>query len=89
MPRVHFDEAWYAYAKFHSLYRGRFGMDVPEEMPNRPLIFAVQSTHKMLNGSAEPDQSKRSQPANSRIVENVSPARGVVRASGCRRVPGF
>src|SRR5271154_6489936 len=48
VPRVHFDEAWYAYAKFHPLYRGRFGMDVPEDMPNRPLIFAVQSTHKML-----------------------------------------
>jgi len=45
---VHFDEAWYAYAKFHPLYRGRFGMDVPAEMPNRPAIFATQSTHKML-----------------------------------------
>ena len=48
VPRVHFDEAWYAYAKFHPLYRGRFGMDVPNDMPDRPLIFAVQSTHKML-----------------------------------------
>ncbi len=48
VPRVHFDEAWYAYAKFHPLYKGRFGMDVPKDMPNRPLIFAVQSTHKML-----------------------------------------
>ncbi len=48
VPRIHFDEAWYAYAKFHSIYRGRFAMDVPEDMPNRPLIFAVQSTHKML-----------------------------------------
>src|SRR5271165_4130735 len=48
VPRVHFDEAWYAYAKFHQIYRGRFAMDVPDEMPNRPLLFAVQSTHKML-----------------------------------------
>ena len=48
VPRVHFDEAWFAYAKFHPLYRGRFGMDVPNDMPDRPLIFAVQSTHKML-----------------------------------------
>jgi arginine decarboxylase len=48
VPRVHFDEAWYAYAKFHQIYRGRFAMDVPDEMPNRPTIFAVQSTHKML-----------------------------------------
>ncbi len=48
VPRVHFDEAWYAYAKFHQIYRGRFAMDVPDEMPNRPALFAVQSTHKML-----------------------------------------
>ena len=48
VPRVHFDEAWYAYAKFHELYDGRYAMGVPEEMPNRPAIFAVQSTHKML-----------------------------------------
>ncbi|MHB1021490.1 MAG: Orn/Lys/Arg family decarboxylase [Acidobacteriaceae bacterium] len=48
VPRIHFDEAWYAYAKFHPIYRGRFAMDVPDDMPDRPLIFAVQSTHKML-----------------------------------------
>jgi arginine decarboxylase len=48
VSRIHFDEAWYAYAKFHSIYRGRFAMDVPDDMPNRPLLFAVQSTHKML-----------------------------------------
>ena len=48
VPRIHFDEAWYAYAKFHPIYRGRFAMDVPDEMPDRPTIFSVQSTHKML-----------------------------------------
>ena len=48
VPRIHFDEAWYAYAKFHELYDGRYAMGVPEDMPDRPTIFAVQSTHKML-----------------------------------------
>lgn len=48
VPRIHFDEAWYAYAKFHELYEGRFAMGVAEDMPNRPALFAVQSTHKML-----------------------------------------
>src|ERR1700678_3181233 len=48
VPRVHFDEAWYAYAKFHEIYRGRFAMGVPDDTPDRPTIFAVQSTHKML-----------------------------------------
>ncbi|MFC5864942.1 Orn/Lys/Arg decarboxylase N-terminal domain-containing protein [Acidicapsa dinghuensis] len=48
VSRIHFDEAWYAYAKFHPMYRGRFAMDVPDEMPERPAIFSTQSTHKML-----------------------------------------
>ncbi len=48
VPRIHFDEAWYAYAKFHPLYRGRFAMDVDDDLPNRPTLFAVHSTHKML-----------------------------------------
>ncbi|WP_250133462.1 hypothetical protein, partial [Escherichia coli] len=43
----HFDEAWYAYARFHPLYQSRYAMDA-EETPNRPTLFAVQSTHKML-----------------------------------------
>jgi len=43
-----FDEAWYAYAKFHEIYQGRFAMGVPDDMPDRPAIFSVQSTHKML-----------------------------------------
>src|SRR5580700_10909173 len=48
VPRIHFDEAWYAYAKFHEIYQGRFAMGVPDDLPDRPTIFAVQSTHKML-----------------------------------------
>jgi len=48
VARIHFDEAWYAYAKFHPLFKGRYAMGVPDEMPNRPAIFSVQSTHKML-----------------------------------------
>jgi arginine decarboxylase len=48
VPRVHFDEAWYAYAKFHQIYQGRYAMGVPDDMPDRPTLFSVQSTHKML-----------------------------------------
>lgn len=46
--RVHFDEAWYAYGKFHPLYKHRFAMGVPRDLKNRPTVLAVQSTHKML-----------------------------------------
>ncbi|AIV37994.1 Orn/Lys/Arg decarboxylase N-terminal domain-containing protein [Streptomyces sp. CCM_MD2014] len=50
-PRLHFDEAWFAYARFHPLYAGRYGMSVDEETfpgPDRPTVFATQSTHKLL-----------------------------------------
>ncbi|MFE1322697.1 Orn/Lys/Arg decarboxylase N-terminal domain-containing protein [Kitasatospora phosalacinea] len=50
-PRLHFDEAWFAYARFHPLYEGRYGMAVgPEAVPGpeRPTVFATHSTHKLL-----------------------------------------
>ncbi|MEU3554309.1 Orn/Lys/Arg decarboxylase N-terminal domain-containing protein [Streptomyces fragilis] len=50
-PRLHFDEAWFAYARFHPLYAGRYGMSVDETVfpgSDRPTIFATQSTHKLL-----------------------------------------
>ncbi|MFI6978890.1 Orn/Lys/Arg decarboxylase N-terminal domain-containing protein [Embleya sp. NPDC050154] len=51
VARVHFDEAWFAYARFHPLYAHRFGMSVgPETLPGpeRPTVFSTQSTHKLL-----------------------------------------
>ncbi|MFF8288582.1 Orn/Lys/Arg decarboxylase N-terminal domain-containing protein [Streptomyces sp. NPDC016309] len=50
-PRLHFDEAWFAYARFHPLYAGRYGMAVGPETftgPERPTVFSTQSTHKLL-----------------------------------------
>lgn len=48
VPRIHFDEAWYAYAKFHPLYRHRFAMGYEGKPEDTPTLFAVHSTHKML-----------------------------------------
>ncbi|MBT2212314.1 Orn/Lys/Arg decarboxylase N-terminal domain-containing protein [Actinomadura sp. NEAU-AAG7] len=51
VPRVHFDEAWFAYARFNPLYERRYGMAVDERSlpgPERPTVFATQSTHKLL-----------------------------------------
>jgi arginine decarboxylase len=47
VPRVHFDEAWFGYARFNPLYRDRFAM---HPMPNAggPTLYATQSTHKLL-----------------------------------------
>ena len=47
---VHFDEAWYAYARFNPLYRGRYAMrGDPKDHPAKgPTVFATHSTHKLL-----------------------------------------
>jgi arginine decarboxylase len=48
--RIHFDEAWYAYARFNPMYRDRYAMHGnPSEHPDDgPTVFATQSTHKLL-----------------------------------------
>ncbi len=48
VENMHFDEAWYGYAKFSPLYEGRFGMSDQGEKPDHPPVFATQSTHKLL-----------------------------------------
>ena len=45
---IHFDEAWYAYARFNPLYRDRFAMRDGAKDPEGPTVFATQSTHKLL-----------------------------------------
>ena len=47
-PRLHFDEAAYGYAHAHPMYDGRHAMGVRTNAPDRPTVFAVQSTHEML-----------------------------------------
>jgi len=48
VSRLHFDEAWYGYAKFNPIYRNRFGMRDDIRPPDAPTVFASQSTHKLL-----------------------------------------
>ncbi len=48
VDRILFDEAWYAYAKFHPIYQGRYGMHKRPDHVAGPTVFATQSTHKLL-----------------------------------------
>jgi len=50
VDRLHFDEAWYGYARFNPLYAGRFAMrgDPLASPRDGPTLFATQSTHKLL-----------------------------------------
>ena len=51
VDRMHFDEAWYGYARFNPLYKDRFAMHGDPKKRDRKkemTIFATQSTHKLL-----------------------------------------
>lgn len=48
VENLHFDEAWYAYARFHPIYRDHFGMADDDVNTEHPPIFCSQSTHKLL-----------------------------------------
>lgn len=50
VDRLHFDEAWYGYARFNPLYEDRYAMhgDPAEHTDDKPTVFATQSTHKLL-----------------------------------------
>ncbi|MEI6003308.1 arginine decarboxylase [Paraburkholderia bengalensis] len=50
VDRLHFDEAWYGYARFNPLYRDRFAMhgDPAQHDASKPTVFATHSTHKLL-----------------------------------------
>jgi len=48
VDRIHFDEAWYAYARFNPIYRDRHGMHGDPKDHTGPTVFATHSTHKLL-----------------------------------------
>jgi len=50
VDRLHFDEAWYGYARFNPIYRDRYAMhgDPAQHDASKPTVFATQSTHKLL-----------------------------------------
>jgi arginine decarboxylase len=50
VDRIHFDEAWYAYARFNPIYAERFAMrgDPALHPADGPTVFATHSTHKLL-----------------------------------------
>ena len=48
LPRIHYDEAWYAYARFNPIYEGRYGMHRGERHADDATVSATHSTHKLL-----------------------------------------
>ena len=54
VDRIHFDEAWYAYARFNPIYDKHFAMrGDPANRKGSATIFATHSTHKLLNALSQ------------------------------------
>ena len=53
VENLHFDEAWYAYARFHPMYKDHFGMADHVLKDGDPPIFSSQSTHKLLTAFSQ------------------------------------
>src|SRR5688572_15956233 len=53
---LHFDEAWLPHATFHDYYRGMHAIGPDRPRCKESVIFATQSTHKMLAGLSQASQ---------------------------------
>ncbi|MBX3619182.1 MAG: arginine/lysine/ornithine decarboxylase [Rhizobacter sp.] len=53
---LHFDEAWLPHAAFHTFYSTYHAMGRNRKRPKDQLVFATQSTHKLLAGISQASQ---------------------------------
>ncbi|MBC2850522.1 arginine decarboxylase [Cetobacterium sp. 8H] len=54
IERIHFDEAWYGYAKFNEIYKDHFAMrGDAKDYKGNATVFATHSTHKLLNALSQ------------------------------------
>src|SRR5438552_8596928 len=53
---LHFDEAWLPHAAFHKFYGGYHAMGKYRARPKEAMVYATQSTHKLLAGLSQASQ---------------------------------
>ena len=53
---LHFDEAWLPHAAFHDFYRDMHAIGKDRPIARDSMIFATQSTHKLLAGLSQASQ---------------------------------
>ncbi len=53
---LHFDEAWLPHAAFHEFYKDMHAIGKDRPRANESMIFATQSTHKLLAGLSQASQ---------------------------------
>ena len=53
---LHFDEAWLPHAAFHKFYGAFHSMGKNRPRPKKAMVYATQSTHKLLAGLSQASQ---------------------------------
>jgi arginine decarboxylase len=53
---IHFDEAWLPHAAFHRFYGAYHAMGKARARPQQAMVYATQSTHKLLAGISQASQ---------------------------------
>ncbi len=61
---LHFDEAWLPHAAFHEFYRDMHAIGQNRPQARESMIFATQSTHKLLAGLSQASQILVREPKN-------------------------
>ena len=56
IDNLHFDEAWLPHAAFHAFYGSFHAMGKRRVRPKQAVVYATQSTHKMLAGLSQASQ---------------------------------
>ncbi|GGN43605.1 arginine decarboxylase [Actinoplanes campanulatus] len=68
---IHFDEAWLPHASFHDLYEGMHGVANDRTRTEQAVVYATQSTHKLLAGLSQASQILVQDSADGRFDERV------------------
>ncbi|CAG7845037.1 Inducible lysine decarboxylase [Pseudoclavibacter triregionum] len=68
---LHFDEAWLPHAAFHELYRDMHAIDTDRSRTRSSLVYATQSTHKLLAGLSQASQILVQNAEETRLDEGI------------------
>jgi arginine decarboxylase len=68
---LHFDEAWLPHATFHSFYRGMHAIGADRPRCKDSMVFATQSTHKLLAGLSQASQILVQESENRKLDRDV------------------
>ena len=68
---LHFDEAWLPHAAFHDFYKDMHAIGQNRPPARESMIFATQSTHKLLAGLSQASQILVREPENRKLNKYI------------------